>query len=606
MSSAAEQIKERLSIQDVVGSYIKLEKSGGNYKARCPFHTEKTPSFYISPARGSYYCFGCGAKGDIFTFVQEYEKVNFVEALKILADRAGIQLEQFKSDVKNEFENLRKALEMATIFFEGELQHNPEALKYLHERGLTDETIKQWRIGYAPAEWRSLHDHLLKQGVGVKDMEEAGLVKRSEKETVTSSSTTGAGRQNVYDRFRGRIIFPLFDSSGKVIAYSGRIFGADAEKKGPDGSLPAKYLNSPETPLFNKSEVLYGYHKAKEGMRQWGYGILVEGQMDLLMCHQAGFNNAVATSGTALTEKHLDKIKKMSNNVMIVYDADKAGLKATVRAWTAALSLGMDVKIAALPAGEDPASILLSNKEKFKEALKHSKHIIDYYLDVLIQQKLPERALWKGIETEVVPYIAAIESAIDRAHFITTVSIRTSIPEDALREQVQKAMVTQSSEGSAVQPTVPIASKESASSSSNSVLSEPIQDKVLERIIGYILLEKAKKTEDEKVAKLLDRVRTIIGDTEYKEIEKVIQEAPENILFEAEMMFSGSLTIEKDVEELFISLEEKVLKNQFALSMKELQQAERAQDKHKALEILQRCQNISLQLSKLNHKRKQL
>ncbi len=597
MSSATELIKEKLNIADVIGSYIKIEKAGANYKARCPFHNEKTPSFFISPGRGSYYCFGCGMKGDIFSFVQEFEKVDFIGSLKLLAERAGVPLEQFKSENKNQFDGLRAVLEKATNFFQHNLKQHPDALAYLKSRGLTDETIDAWRIGYALPEWRSLHDDLVRQGVSLQDMETVGLVKRSEKST--------AEKMTVYDRFRSRIIFPLFDPSGRVIGYSGRIFGEEAQKKGEDGNaVAAKYLNSPDTPLFNKSEVLYGYHKAKEGMRQWGYAVLVEGQMDLLMCHQSGYNNAIATSGTSLTNDHLDKIKKMSNNLMIVYDADKAGLKATLRAWTAALSLGMDVKIAGLPVGEDPASILLSNKEQFKEALKHSKHIIDYYLDILLRESLPERALWKAVETEVLPYAAAVESAIDRSHFITTISIRTGIPEEALREQVQKIKA----------PVQAHAVKESGSDRLNGQAqtgivrpSDNAQDKVLDRLVGFIVLEKNKQkdgTIPPHVESLMKNIQAVVDETQYKEIERLVAEPPEDILFEAEMMFAGSTHIEHAIQDLLFSLEERTLKEKFAISMKELQQAERAGDKEKAMMLLQKCQDLSLQISALGHKRR--
>jgi DNA primase len=401
MSSAAQTIKERLGIADVIGAYIKIEKTGANYKARCPFHNEKTPSFFISPARNNYYCFGCGAKGDIFTFVEEFEKIDFLGALKILAEKAGVELAQFQHDRSkdSELDKLRAVLEVATVFYEEQLNKNPSA-KFAHDyllgRGLTEDTILTWRIGLASNEWRGLGDYLRSKNIGNTEMEKVGLIKQ-----------TGT---SVYDRFRERIMFPLFDSSGRVIGYSGRFIKFPlAESSTPttgqpgtsqsadENREPPKYLNSPDGVLFNKSEILYGYHRAKEGIRKFGYAILVEGQLDMLMAHQAGFNNTVATSGTSLTALHLEKIKRLTDNTMIVYDADKAGLKASLRAWELALSLGMDVKIAALPKGEDPASLILSDKEKFKSCLKNAKHIIDFYLDILEREGLTGRELWKAV-----------------------------------------------------------------------------------------------------------------------------------------------------------------------------------------------------------------
>ena len=238
MSTSVEQIKEKLSIEDVIGSYIKLERAGNSLKARCPFHNEKTPSFFVSPDRGGYYCFGCGVKGDIFTFVQEFEGIDFVGALKILADRAGVQLEKISPKVADKKERLYYLLEITTEFLEKNLQNEEIPLDYLKKRGLTEKTIKDWRIGYVRNEWRTIYDHLKSKGFLDEEMERAGVIK-----------TEG---QNTYDRFRGRIMFPLFDSAGRVIAFSGRIMPAF------DDGKAGKYLNSPQTEIFDKSKTLYG------------------------------------------------------------------------------------------------------------------------------------------------------------------------------------------------------------------------------------------------------------------------------------------------------------------------------------------------------------
>src|ERR1035437_5544536 len=261
MSSSVEQIKERLNIEEVVGSYIKLERAGNSLKARCPFHNEKTPSFFVSPDRGSYYCFGCGVKGDIFTFVQEFEGIDFLGALKILADKAGITLENFSSKITDKKERLYQLLEVSTLFLQRNLESEEIPLNYLKKRGLHDETIKTWKIGYVRDEWRTISDHLKSKGFTDDEIERAGITKTEGKST--------------YDRFRGRIMFPLFDSAGRVIAYSGRQFESDGTE--------AKYLNSPETPLFEKSKVLYGFDRAKLDIRRAGSALFVEGQMDLLM-----------------------------------------------------------------------------------------------------------------------------------------------------------------------------------------------------------------------------------------------------------------------------------------------------------------------------------
>jgi DNA primase len=431
-SKDVEQIKERLPIADVISSYIKLDHAGANYKGRCPFHNEKTPSFMVSPARNSYYCFGCSAKGDIFTFVQEFEKVDFKESLKILADRAGIVLDTYRApedkSEEDEKDRLRKIMEVAASFFETELSKDEVSLKYLSDRGLEEKTIKEWRLGSTRKGWGNLHEHLKEKGCSDEDIEKAGLAKK--------------GNHGFYDRFRSRIMFPIFDPAGKVIAFTGRFKDWEAEegKDAETGAViqAAKYLNSPDTILFDKSRTLYGYHKAKLSIPKWKFSLLVEGQMDLLMCQQAGYSNAVATSGTALTKSQLEMLARFSKNLLIVYDGDKAGIEAARRAWSLALSIGMDVKIASLPAGSDPADLIVANPAGFKESVRKGVHLIGFYLRALLGRGLEGRELGKEVERELLPYVKAIESPIDQAHFISLISSRTGIKEDALHAALAK------------------------------------------------------------------------------------------------------------------------------------------------------------------------
>src|SRR3989338_4852317 len=255
MSSPVEQIKDRLSIVDVISSYIKLEKSGSNLKACCPFHNEKSPSFFVSPTRGTFHCFGCSKGGDIFTFTEDIEGIGFQDALKLLADRAGIILQKENLEEKGEQNLQRKIINDASLFFEQNLANNIEAKNYLKDRGLKEETMKNFRVGYAPAEWRPLHSFLLGKGYKNEIIEKTGLIIRSEK--------SGPSGENIYyDRFRGRIMFPIADAQGRIVAFSGRIFKEMPGQKAE--SISAKYVNSPETELYNKSSILFGYDKAKQ------------------------------------------------------------------------------------------------------------------------------------------------------------------------------------------------------------------------------------------------------------------------------------------------------------------------------------------------------
>jgi DNA primase len=403
-------------------------------------------------------------------------------------------------------------------------------------------------------------------------------------------------------------MFPLFDSSGRVVGYSGRyIEFPKVEKTSEQGTdenkEPPKYLNSPDGVLFNKSEILYGYHKAKDGIRKFGYAILVEGQFDMLLAHQAGFNNTVATSGTSLTALHLEKIKRLTDNTMIVYDADKAGLKASLRAWELALSLGMDVKIASLPKGEDPASLIQQDKEKFKECLKNSKHIIDFYLDILEREGKTGRELWKAVEVEVLPYVLAIESSIDRAHFINRISMRTDIQEADLRAELERLMVKNK-----LPNTVTKQNSTNETVSDHSIIKgvDGLSDsdkKTLDRLIGLILWLRDSSNES-KADEVLKRSETFLDAISKKYFDERISSSPTELSFEAEVLFAGSTKLDHDIEELLLEIEERSLKQTLSVLMNNLNKMEKLQKKDEAMEILKECQNLSSKLSEVQRKKK--
>lgn len=417
MSSVTEQIKERLDIVDVLSSYIKVEKAGVNFKAKCPFHNEKTASFFISPSRQTFYCFGCGEKGDIFSFVEKFEGLDFRGALESLAKRAGVEIKPFEKEdraLADQKEHFFQIMEEATKFYEKKLLETKGALDYLKKRGVSDSSIKDWRIGFAPDEWRSLYDYLTANNIKREEMLSVGLIKKVPSE------------DKFYDTFRNRIVFPISDTAGRVIAFSGRAMRED--EKTP------KYLNSPETKLFYKSEALHGFHLAKNHIRKMDYAVLVEGQMDLILSHQAGVANTVASSGTALTALHLKKIQKLSNRVIIAYDSDEAGEKAASKAATMALSLGMEAKIASLPEGEDPASVAKDDPEKWKDALRKSEHFIDFTLRSSLRAKNPV----KEVSAKVLPLMNFLKSEIEKAKYIKKISFEMGVPEEAVWNDFKK------------------------------------------------------------------------------------------------------------------------------------------------------------------------
>lgn len=427
MPTPVEQIKERLSIVDVVGSYVKLTKAGGSYKALCPFHNERTPSFNVSPSRDAFYCFGCQKGGDIFSFVEAIEGVEFPEALRMLADRAGVVLKRESGESRSERERLLAIMESAASYYEERLSEQPEVKKYLLGRGLTEETMKAWRIGYAPmpesgdmGSWSRILVHLRRERYSDEEIVKAGLVKAGE-------------RGGYYDRFRGRVMFPLFDPSGRPVAFSGRIFGNQKTKGGED---PAKYVNSPEGPLYDKSALLFGFDRAKTAIRKQNFSIVVEGQMDVIMAHQAGTENAVATSGTALTERHLTLLKRLSENVVFAFDADQAGVAASARAFSLALAVGMNVRLARVPDGKDPADYIAKDPIGWPKVVAESVHIVDYYLGVLRDEKLSGRALGEAVRTRVLPLLAEIPSKIEVSHFVAQVARALGAPETAVWEDL--------------------------------------------------------------------------------------------------------------------------------------------------------------------------
>lgn len=617
MSAAAQQIKDRLSIVDVVGSYIKLENAGANMKAKCPFHNEKTPSFFISPSRGSYYCFGCGVKGDIFSFVQEFEKIDFLGALKILAERAGIELDQFKSENYQKIDRQYKIIDLACSFFQNKLTDIHK--EYLLSRGLNSESISTWRIGFAPDEWRQLMDYMLREKIDGRSISEeelimTGLIKRGDSSSGNQAqggfenrSNNSRGNAKIYDRFRSRIMFPIFDSSGRVIAFSGRIFGKDEN----DPQAGAKYLNSPDMDLFNKSDVLYGFDRAKQSMRERGYAVLVEGQMDLLMSHQIGVTNAVATSGTALTPDHLAKIGRMTKNIIFMYDADNAGYGATRRGERLAIEQGFDVKVAILPKGEDPASLIVKDKNLFIKSLKESTHIIAYYLSVLIEKNKDQHSLIKAIEKELVPDIALTPSAIRRAELISQVALKSKVPEKAISEEVEKVinslgnerMKENSRAERILQEDIKAEGQAGQVETKSNKASSVSVDIALRRAVALSMYIEGKVAE-EKTDAIWTRIKEMLSEDDLRIAENLKNNEKEELLFEAEMLFGNSDKANIELEDMLDELEERSLKSELARFMNELQLAEKAKDKVKSDEIINKCQEISLKLSSLHKKRR--
>jgi len=418
MDSVAE-IKSRLSIVEVVSQYVQLKKAGRNFKACCPFHSEKTPSFIISPERQFAWCYGCQTGGDIFKIVQLLEGVDFREALKILAEKAGVDLPMdfAGGNKKEKREKLIEINETTADFFTKELKNSSKVQKYLKLRGLKKEIIEKWRIGFAPDSFEKLSAELCEHDFSKKELIEAGVAGLREM----------AGGQ-IYDRFRNRVMFPITDHRGRVVAFTGRVL---------DSSEP-KYLNSPESPVFTKGSILFGFVQARETIRIQKFAVIAEGQMDVITCHAAGFCNVVASSGTALTEMHLKALKNLIGDVIFCFDSDIAGVESTRRALEIAASVDISAKVAVLPAEfKDPDEAISSSPQIFADAVANARSPMNFFFEkVYAAENLADASIKKRVARELLLYAQKITSAIEREDFLRKLSIRLGVSELALTEEL--------------------------------------------------------------------------------------------------------------------------------------------------------------------------
>ncbi|QHI68208.1 DNA primase [Tichowtungia aerotolerans] len=418
-----DEIRSRNDIVDVIGSYLSLKNAGGRFKALCPFHKEKTPSFTISPDRQIYHCFGCDAGGDVIRFVQEYEKVDFLTALQMLADRVGMELNFEDGDGRssNKRELFRIHEGVAQLYHKILLEH-PEGeagRAYLMTRNLKPETVEAFNIGFAPDRFDALEKWAAHQNVPSALMEEAGLTARSE-------------RGSVYDRFRKRLMFPILDEAGRVIGFSGRLI--DPNDRG------GKYVNSPETPLFRKSRVLFGIDKARRAMADKRTAIVVEGQLDCIRCHEAGVTNVVASQGTALTSDHGRMIRRYADEVILVLDADAAGQKAALRSSEAFIAEELSVRVASLPAGEDPDSLILSQgPDAFMAKVNSAVSALDFLIDTSAKtENLRTDAGLMRTSRAVQNLIACASGAVQRDRMVQRAAERLGLSQSALRRDMSR------------------------------------------------------------------------------------------------------------------------------------------------------------------------
>lgn len=417
MVNDAEMIKKKLDIVDVVKSYVNLNPAGKTFKGLCPFHQEKDPSFIVSRERQNWYCFGCSEGGDVISFVMKYENMDFPEALRFLAEKAGVEISEIKGRDQKQIGTLYEINEIAKDFFMDQLKGNKEAIIYLRKRGLSENTIKDFGIGFCN-EGDDLTVHLINKGFQLQDVAKSGL------------SLKKGGLHK--DRFGGRIMFPIFNEIGSVVAFTGRVFPPDNE-----GEFNPKYINSPETPVYKKSKVLYGLDRSKKFIVDKRSVFLVEGQMDLLMVWQSGLKNVVAVSGTGLTQDHLAKLSRLADTVVVSFDNDAGGMRALERAIEIFGSQDFQIKAINLGDYNDPAEAIQSDFSFFKNSVKSAKPALNHLFNHYFDKEDLDPSEKKKRARHLLDKISKLKSAIDQDHWIKELSDVSRISYHALRSEFE-------------------------------------------------------------------------------------------------------------------------------------------------------------------------
>jgi len=429
--SDTQKIKDRLDLVALIQEYVQLKKTGASYKACCPFHQEKTPSFMVHPQKQLWRCFGCGKGGDAFEFIQEIEGLDFPESLRLLAERAGVKLDSYRGDInKSQKNRIIEINQKASYFFHKFLLEMPTAQKardYLSNRNINEQSIKDWQIGYVPDQWELLTQYLLKKGCAIDDIVGAGLTIKKD----NANSATGRG---FYDRFRGRIMFPICDIHDSIVGFTGRVL-VETDKSG------GKYVNTPQTLVYDKSRVIYGLNKARLEIKTKDQIILVEGQADVIACHQVDMKNVVAASGTALTFEQVKLLKRYSNNLVMAFDADDAGIKAAKRGVDIAVEQGMNVKIIQLPAdaGKDADECIQKDKQVWFKAVSDASEVMKWYFAIYLKGvDVSNPKTKQAVGEKILAEIARLPFAIEREHWLKELGDKIITDVSTLKEEMQR------------------------------------------------------------------------------------------------------------------------------------------------------------------------
>jgi DNA primase len=588
-----EEIKNRLDIVEVIQEYIKLTKSGANWRALCPFHHEKTPSFMVSQEKQIWHCFGCDEGGDAFSFVMKMEGIEFPEALKIMAKKANVVLKTQNPELANKKTKLLDICQLAAIYFHKALLDSREggiARQYLQERQFSEEIIEEFQLGYAPDSWDALSIFLKKKDYLEEEIFQAGLSVKRE------------GKIGYYDRFRGRLIFPIVDHHDHVVGFGGRTLKQDEEEG-------AKYINSPQSLVYNKSYILYGLYKAKQAIKKADLVILVEGYTDCLASYQAGVKNVVATSGTALTLDQVKLLKRYTSNMAIAFDADLAGQSAAQRGIDIALAEEMNIKVITIPIGKDPDECIKKNKQAWLDAVAQAKSIIDYYFDKTLDQadlsKIEDK---KKVVRTLLPVIAKLSDPLEHIHYCQQLAEILNVEERVLRDKLAQ-ILDKKSPGSAKRDEVLPTEREK-----EKILSEQLIGLILKypQHLSYVINElKPEYLSGEDLQKLYKYLIVYYTKKQQIELSPLLKElACENqelasyinillLLVEGKFVDFDADQAQQEILNSLNILKKKFVSHQLKIIEQEIKRAEQNNDEAKISELSEQFSKFTQTLNKL-------
>ena len=564
---AKDDIKRRLSVEDVVGGYVELKRAGRNFKALSPFGNEKTPSFMVSPEKQIWHDFSANKGGDIFTFVMEMEGVDFVGAMEILARKAGLDLSQYQrgsGQTAKLKKRLAEASALAVKYYHASLAKNPKALNYLRKtRSFSNETIKQFGLGYSPSAGRALLQFLLKKKFTQTELQKAGLV---------VNRTSGW-----VDMFRGRIMVPLMDGQGQAIGFTARLLNDDEQAP--------KYINTPQTLLYDKGRHIFGLHLAKEAIRKQDYAVLVEGNMDVIASHQAGVKGVAATAGTALTRDQLVQLGRLSGNVKLAFDQDEAGLKATERAIPLAYAAGVNLSVVTLPEGKDPDELIRKNPEKWQTALDESTYVMDWLSEHYLKRvDITTAQGKKQYSDKLTELISQVNDPVEAEHYAQVTADKTGVSVDRILEKIKARK-----SATVVRRKVPASAKKSQESTSRTfnyvdtfigllALYPETRDSLKRLSVEHFIYPEQKKVIKEIKDKPNIKDRDLLRDSEYVKI----------ATFRAEDYYGQSSSSARiaDAMEIARRIADETKKKKMVQLAEQIKQAEDSADSSVTTEIL--------------------